>query len=46
MRLLFDQNFPPRLVRTLADVFPGSEHVADVRLDRAPDMDEWRSRNV
>ena len=27
MKLLFDQNLPPRLVDTLGDLFPGSEHV-------------------
>ena len=30
MRLLLDANLSPRLVSSLADVFPGSAHVADV----------------
>lgn len=36
-RLLFDQNLSPRL----ADVYPGSEHVFHLGLDRAPDVDVW-----
>ena len=35
MKLLFDRNLPPRLVKSLADVFPGSEHVRNPNLDRA-----------
>ena len=38
MKLLFGQNLPPRLVRALEDVFPGSAHVAMVELDRASDL--------
>lgn len=37
MKLLFDQNLPPRLVKSLADVYPGSEHVFNLSLDRASD---------
>lgn len=37
MKLLFDQNVPPRLVRALEDLYPGSTHVALVELDRATD---------
>ena len=32
MRLLFDQNLSPRLVRLLTAEFPGSQHVRDVGL--------------
>lgn len=32
MKLLFDENFSPRLVPLLADLFPGSEHVRDIVL--------------
>lgn len=38
MKLLFDQNLPPRLVDSLADAYPGSQHVAAVGLDRASDL--------
>ena len=41
MKLLFDQNLAPRLVTMLADLFPGSEHVLSVGLDRAPDAPLW-----
>ena len=41
VRLLFDQNLSPRLVRRLTDVFPGSLHVTTVGLDRAPDLVVW-----
>ena len=41
MRLLFDQNLSPRLVRLLADVFPGSIHVQDVGLSTAEDSEVW-----
>ena len=37
MKLLFDQNLPLRLVKSLADVYPGSEHVFNLDLDRASD---------
>lgn len=38
MKLLFDQNLPPRLVDSLADAYPGSQHVAAVGRDRASDL--------
>lgn len=41
MRLLFDENLPPRLVRELADVYPDSAHVRDLGLARADDADVW-----
>ncbi|MPZ87560.1 MAG: hypothetical protein GEU81_05685 [Nitriliruptorales bacterium] len=37
MRLLFDQNLPPRLVTTLVTMYPGSVHVSMVGFDRAAD---------
>lgn len=37
MKLLFDQNLSSKLVERLADIFPGSEHVSSVGLDRAID---------
>ncbi len=42
MRLLFDQNLSPKLMRLLADLFPGSEHVQSVGLDCAEDDRIWR----
>ena len=42
MKLLFDQNLPPRLVDTLGDIFPGSRHVRDVALARARDIEIWQ----
>jgi predicted nuclease of predicted toxin-antitoxin system len=41
VKLLFDQNLSPKLTRRLADVYPGSEHVADIGLDRASDRKLW-----
>ncbi len=41
MRLLFDQNLPPRLTRTLADVYPDSVHVREVSLREADDGVIW-----
>ena len=41
MRLLFDQNLSHRLVRVLADVYAGSQHVRDVGLKRAFDTEVW-----
>lgn len=42
MRLLFDQNLSFRLADSLADVYPGSSHVRNLRLDEADDNDIWR----
>lgn len=42
MRLLFDENLSPRLVRDLAEAFPNSAHVRDLGLRSAPDEDIWR----
>lgn len=41
MKLLFDQNLAPRLVRDLADIFPDSVHVRDVGLSATSDSDVW-----
>lgn len=38
MRLLFDENLSPSLVRRLSDVFPGSAHVHDLGLGSADDQ--------
>jgi predicted nuclease of predicted toxin-antitoxin system len=42
MRLLFDENLSPELVRLLADLFPDSEHVRDVGLKSADDPLVWK----
>jgi len=39
MKLLFDHNLPPRLVFRLSDLFPDSEHVFTIGLDRASDLE-------
>lgn len=39
MKLLFDQNLPPRLERGLADLFPDSKHAHSLDLDRATDRE-------
>ena len=41
MRLLFDHNLSPALAMTLADLFPGSEHVWDHNMDTASDIAIW-----
>ena len=42
MNLLFDQNLSHRLVRSLADIFPNSNHVRNVGLGRADDDVVWQ----
>jgi predicted nuclease of predicted toxin-antitoxin system len=42
LRLLFDQNLSPRLVRLLSDVYPECAHVHDFEMDRASDTEVWR----
>ena len=39
MKLLFDHNLPPGLVAGLADLFPHSEHVFVLGLERATDWE-------
>ena len=39
MKLLFDHNLPPGLVGRLRDLFPHSEHVFVLGLDRASDLE-------
>jgi predicted nuclease of predicted toxin-antitoxin system len=41
MKLLFDQNLSPRLVRRLADIYPDSAHVREVGLRDAEDSAIW-----
>lgn len=46
MKLLFDQNLSPKLVRRLADLYPDSSHVYHVGIDRVDDqqMRDWIRR--
>ncbi|WP_263378394.1 DUF5615 family PIN-like protein [Granulicella paludicola] len=41
MKLLLDENLSPRLVELLSDVYPGSQHVADVGLGSTDDAEVW-----
>lgn len=41
MKLLFDQNLSPRLVNSLADLYPDSNHVASLGLGSATDQVVW-----
>jgi len=38
MKLLFDHNLPPSLVVRLADLFPHSQHIYPLHLERATDL--------
>lgn len=42
MKLLFDENLSPELVRLLNDLFPNSIHVRDVGLKAADDPVVWK----
>jgi predicted nuclease of predicted toxin-antitoxin system len=37
VKLLFDENLSPKLVRQLADLYPGSESVLEIGLAATPD---------
>ena len=39
MKLLFDENLSPKLVARLADLFPDSDHVYTIGIDRSSDDD-------
>ena len=41
MKLLFDENLGPRLVRQLARHFPGSTHLDAIGLHGKPDAEIW-----
>ena len=41
MKLLFDQNLSPKLVKRLANLFPDSSHVQSEGLDCAGDDKVW-----
>ncbi len=42
MKLRLDENLSRKLVMRLADLYPGSAHVADVDLLTRPDLDIWQ----
>lgn len=39
MKLLIDENLSDKLVAPLSDLYPGSQHVKQLRLHASPDMD-------
>jgi predicted nuclease of predicted toxin-antitoxin system len=41
LKLLFDENLSPRLVRAFASEFPGSSHVTSIGLAGASDQAIW-----
>ena len=41
MKLLFDHHLSPRLVKSLADIYPDSNHVYPLELDRVDDKEIW-----
>ncbi|MBW4687333.1 MAG: DUF5615 family PIN-like protein [Komarekiella atlantica HA4396-MV6] len=41
MKLLFDHNLSPRLVDQLADIYPNSQHLFLIGLDKADDQSVW-----
>jgi predicted nuclease of predicted toxin-antitoxin system len=41
VRLLLDENLSERLLRPLADLFPGSDHLRSLRPGGASDKDAW-----
>jgi predicted nuclease of predicted toxin-antitoxin system len=41
MKLLFDQNLSPRLVKRLSDLYPDSNHVHPLGIDRVTDTEVW-----
>jgi predicted nuclease of predicted toxin-antitoxin system len=41
LKLLADENLPPRLVRDLVDLFPNSAHVSSAGLSGTPDDIIW-----
>ena len=41
MKLLFDHNLSPRLVRKFADLYPNSQHLFLLEMDRDEDLTIW-----
>lgn len=42
MRLLFDNNLSPKLAAQLPSLYPDTNHVALVGLERASDLEVWK----
>lgn len=42
MKLLFDHNLSPRLVNRLADLYPDSNHLFNLKLDTVEDSFVWQ----
>jgi predicted nuclease of predicted toxin-antitoxin system len=42
MKLLFDHNLSPRLVNRLSDLYPHSDHLFNLGLDKAEDSVVWQ----
>ncbi len=42
MKLLFDHNLSPRLVKRLGDLYPNSNHLFNLNLDTAEDSFIWQ----
>jgi predicted nuclease of predicted toxin-antitoxin system len=43
MKLLFDQNLSPRLVKHLTDLYPDSNHVYPLGIDQVSDRELWEN---
>jgi predicted nuclease of predicted toxin-antitoxin system len=43
VKLLFDHNLSPRLIKRLADLYPDSSHVHLLGLDQSEDEEVWES---
>ncbi len=39
--LLFDQNISFKVAKKVQDLFPGSKHLSDLKLDRNTDIEIW-----
>ena len=42
MKLLFDQNISFKVSKTIQDIFPGSKHLSDLRLENYSDIELWQ----
>ncbi len=43
MKLLFDHNLSPRLIKSLADIYPNSNHLYLMGLDEVSDNIVWET---
>jgi predicted nuclease of predicted toxin-antitoxin system len=46
MKLLFDHNLSPKLIYRLAELFPNSNHVYHLGLDRVEDRQVWQHAKI